>query len=85
MKTAAWIEGRGTNAPSRVDTAPHSSLVTKATATQELPPRLKKPAPIIMNGQVLHSITEERLDVIHSISDHVAKNVSGSELISVAG
>lgn len=51
-------------------------MVARAAAT-DLPPRLKKPAPIIINNQVLHSITEERLDVLHSITDHVEKNVSG--------
>lgn len=40
-------------------------------------PRLKKPSPIILNNQVLHSITDERLDIVHSLSDHVTQNVSG--------
>jgi len=30
---------------------------------------------IIMDGQVLHSITAERLDIVRSISDHIANNV----------
>ncbi|KAF5838958.1 plastid acyl-ACP desaturase [Dunaliella salina] len=64
VKAAAGAEGRGVNSP----------LVTRAAAT-ELPPRLKKPAPIILNNQVLHSITDERLDVVYSIADHVEKNV----------
>mmetsp|Transcript_24676 Transcript_24676/g.63586 ORF Transcript_24676/g.63586 Transcript_24676/m.63586 type:complete len:404 (+) Transcript_24676:190-1401(+) len=64
VRAAAGVEGRGVNSP----------LVTKAAAT-ELPPRLKKPAPIILNNQVLHSISDERLDVVHSIADHVEKNV----------
>ncbi len=32
--------------------------------------------PIIMNKQKLHSITEERLDVVKSLTQHVEANVS---------
>ena len=47
-----------------------------AAAATELPPRLKKPAPIIMNNQILHSVSEERLDVVQSLANHVQENVS---------
>jgi hypothetical protein len=36
---------------------------------------VRKPAPIILDGQVLHSITEERLEVVRSLSDFVATQV----------
>lgn len=38
-------------------------------------PSEKKVGPIILNGQVLHSCTEERLDHVRSISDWLGKEV----------
>lgn len=39
-------------------------------------PTVKKPAPIIMNSQVLHSITAERLDVVRSMGKYIQDNVT---------
>lgn len=47
----------------------------KAVAAPEAPTRLAAVGPIILNGQVAHSITEERLEMVHGISDYVEQQV----------
>jgi hypothetical protein len=37
-----------------------------------------KEGPIILNGQVLHSITSERLDVVKSLDDFASNEVRGT-------
>mmetsp|Transcript_18625 Transcript_18625/g.40011 ORF Transcript_18625/g.40011 Transcript_18625/m.40011 type:complete len:403 (+) Transcript_18625:152-1360(+) len=57
--------------PAGVRRAP---FVAKAVAAGSQP-ALKKPAPIILNGQVLHSITEERLEIVRSLGDQLESTV----------
>lgn len=47
-----------------------------AVAAPEAPTRVAVQGPIILNGQIAHSITEERLDIVHGISDYVEDQVS---------
>jgi hypothetical protein len=47
----------------------------KAVAAPEAPTRVAVQGPIILNGQVAHSITEERLEYVHGISDYVEQQV----------
>lgn len=47
----------------------------RAVATEAPPASTKSKGPIILNGQVLHSITEERLELVKSLTDYVDKQV----------
>ena len=50
----------------------------QATAAIEKPKLYtpKAQGPIILNGQTLHSLTQERLELVNSMSDYVEQNVS---------
>lgn len=37
------------------------------------------PGPIIMNGQILHSISEERLELVKSLGPHMESQVANAE------
>lgn len=49
--------------------------VCRAVATPEVSSPASRQSPIILNGQVLHSLSSERLDIVNSISGHVEENV----------
>lgn len=51
----------------------HRAKCVQARAIADAP--LKTPSPIIMDGQVLHSISAERLDIVRSLEQHVVDNV----------
>lgn len=48
---------------------------TRAAGVAEAPSTSKSGGPIIMNGQVLHSLTDERLEIVRGMSDWVETNV----------
>jgi hypothetical protein len=53
------------------------TVKAQATAAIEKPVvHAKAQGPIILNGQVLHSITQERLELVNSMSGYVEQNVS---------
>lgn len=54
----------------------HRAQRMQARALTDVP--LKTPSPIILDGQVLHSITAERLDIVRSLEQHVVDNVSAA-------
>jgi len=53
---------------------PERCVVVKAVVAEPKPVS-RTQGPIILNGQVLHSITAERLDVVHSMKDYVQENI----------
>jgi len=58
--------------PLRPQAAIKPAVVTRAAAVDA---PAKKQGPIIMNGQVLHSLTAERLDYVRSMGDFMEKQV----------
>eukprot|EP00882_Tetradesmus_deserticola_P000899 GHRQ01000976.1.p1 GENE.GHRQ01000976.1~~GHRQ01000976.1.p1 ORF type:complete len:396 (+),score=153.60 GHRQ01000976.1:1140-2327(+) len=46
-----------------------------AIAATERPPTVKAQGPIIMNGQVLHSISQERLELVQTLGPHLESQV----------
>lgn len=62
-----------TCAPQRANAGRKRACMVRAVA--EAPPAAAKPGPIIMDGQVLHSITEARLDLVKSIGGYVEEQV----------
>ncbi len=54
------------------------TVKVQATAAIEKPAVYtpKAHGPIILNGQVLHSISQERLELVNSMNSYVEKNVS---------
>jgi hypothetical protein len=51
-----------------------------AIAAAERPPTVKAQGPIIMNGQVLHSITQERLELVQTLGPYMESQVGGQLL-----
>eukprot|EP00879_Flechtneria_rotunda_P005824 GHRR01006128.1.p1 GENE.GHRR01006128.1~~GHRR01006128.1.p1 ORF type:complete len:109 (+),score=6.54 GHRR01006128.1:316-642(+) len=47
-----------------------------AVAAAERPIATKTPGPIIMNGQVLHSLSQERLELVKTLGPYVEQQVS---------
>ncbi len=65
-------------APSRKSPAPAAAASLPSSFALG---RRPLPGPIVINGQVLHSLTEERLDVVRDMTDHVKNNVSHARLL----
>ncbi len=57
-------------------------VVTKAVAALDKI-AFKKASPIIMNGQILHSITDERLELVRSMEKHMTDQVRGSPCLVI--
>lgn len=58
-----------------------------AVAAPEAPPAKQQDSPIIMNGQVLHSITHERLELVRSLgtSGYLEKQVGRRTVQAMQG
>lgn len=64
----------------RAQAGPRKACVSvrAVAATMEVSPASKPVSPIIMNGQVLHSISAERLALVKSLDDFVEKEASST-------
>lgn len=54
--------------------APRANIKPKA-ALAEAPAKHTATGPIVLNGQVLHSITQERLELIGGMDDYVEREI----------
>lgn len=83
---AAVLHHAGAAGPRRVAALSRSSRRThlrvqavaateKTTTLQDTPGGIQHQGPIVMNGQVLHSLTKERLEIVKSMTEYMEKNV----------
>ncbi len=67
---------RAVGAPCRASNVNRTHVVRcRAVAATERPRSAAQPGPIIMNGQVLHSITQERLELVKSLGPYMEQQV----------
>jgi len=66
------LNGQQSALGARGASKPGRTIITPRAAAVGAP---AKPGPVILNGQVLHSISEERLELVRGLGDYIATTV----------